>query len=335
MRDPSKRQRVCLAVRLLAIAGTALLLAGCGDRSVSGTYVSHTANDATLLQITETPDHRFTGTTRNVSLNNDGTLASSAANVVGSVDGTSLTLTVQATPFPVGQNFGGTVTGTGIDLTIARGAQTGVEHFVKGETADFDAVVYQLNQAGIPVIAARQRGQQVDQLNRQVNALTQDLNAFVVRAHDKIDKWPRATVYYTHAVEVEQAKLERAQHLAATGNNVAQGQAGVMVSQMGVDKAQISITDDNIAQAEKDEASREVALNAAIARWNATCLDGHDVKPGDLIPDQGPCKGLVSAVAAYHAVLPPLHNALVTLAQAKAHGNEQLATIWRAADNVH
>jgi hypothetical protein len=43
----------------------------------------------------------------------------------------------------------------------------------------------------------------------------------------------------------------------------------------------------------------------------------------------------VSAVATYHAVRPPLHIALVTLAQAKAHGNEQLATIWRAADNVH
>ncbi|MCA8224817.1 hypothetical protein LGM69_25410 [Burkholderia multivorans] len=334
MRDQSKYLRDALAVCLPAVVG-ALLLAACGDRSVSGTYVSHTANDAILLQITETPDHRFTGTTRSVSLNNDGTLAMSAANVVGSVDGSSLTLTVQATPLPVGQNFGGTVTANGIDLTVAQGAQTGVQRFVKGETADFDAVVTQLNAAGAPVIAARQRGQQVDQLNRQVATLSQDLNAFVVRSHDKIDKWPRATAYYGRAVEVEQAKLKRAQQLAATGNSVAQGQAGVVVGQMGVDKAQISITDDNIAEAEKDEASREATLDAGIARWNATCLDGHDVKPADLIPDMGPCKELTRAVAAYRAVLPPLHNALTTLVQAKAHGNEQLATIWRAMDNVH
>lgn len=43
----------------------------------------------------------------------------------------------------------------------------------------------------------------------------------------------------------------------------------------------------------------------------------------------------MSAVATYHAVRPLLHIALVTLAQVKAHGREQFATIWRPADNVH
>ena len=59
------------------------------------------------------------------------------------------------------------------------------------------------------------------------------------------------------------------------------------------------------------------------------------VKVGDVIPDMGPCKGLARAVAAYNAVLPPLHNALAAAAQAKAHGHAQLATIWQAADNLH
>jgi hypothetical protein len=136
-----------LATCLMAIVGSTLVLGGCGDRSVSGSYVSHAGNQADLLQITETPDHHFTGTIRHTGLNNDGTLSSSSTNVSGSVDGNSITLTVLATPLPIGQNFSGSVTGDGIDLTVANGAQTGVEHFTKGQPSDFDAVVVLLNQA--------------------------------------------------------------------------------------------------------------------------------------------------------------------------------------------
>ncbi|PRE88298.1 hypothetical protein [Burkholderia gladioli] len=334
MKDQQRKGRG-LATCLTAIVGSTLLLAGCGDRSVSGSYVAHFGNQADLLQITETPDHRFTGTLRHAGLKNDGTLTSSSANVSGSVDGNSLTLTVLETPLPIGQNFSGTVTGSGIDLTVANGAQTGVERFAKGQPSDFDTVVAQINQAGQPIIAARQRGQQVDQLNRQVNALTDSLNRFVASAHQHLDRLPKAQAYYDHAVTVEQAKLDRAQRLEATGNGVAQGQAGVIVGQMGVDKSQISIADDSIDRVQTDATTAENALNARIAQWRGTCLDGSTAKAGDVIPDMGPCKGLARAVAAYNAVLPPLHNALAAAAQAKAHGHAQLATIWQAADNLH
>jgi hypothetical protein len=315
--------------------GAALLLAGCGDRSASGTYVSHTANDATLLQLTEMADHRFTGTLRHASLNNDGTLSSSEANVTGSVDGNSITLTVLATPFPVGQNFSGTVSSAGIDLTVPQGAQTAVEHYEKGELSDYNAVVYQFTQAGAPVIAARQRGQQVDRLNHQVNTLTQDVNAFVARAHEIVERSPRAVAYYAKAVSVEQGKLDRAQQLAAIRNGVAQGQAGVVVGQMGVDKAQISNTDDAITRAQAEVAAREETINVGLSRWKTPCVDGAGAKSDAVTPDVGPCEALSHADAAYHAVLPSLHAALTSAVQAKAHSHEQLATIWRAADNVH
>ncbi|MBK5119204.1 hypothetical protein IQ288_04845 [Burkholderia sp. R-69980] len=324
-----------LATFLTVIVGSALLLAGCGDRSVSGSYVAHAGNQADLLQITETPDHHFAGTIRHTGLNNDGTLSSSSTNVSGSVDGNSITLTVLVTPLPIGQNFSGSVTGDGIDLTVANGAQTGVEHFTKGQPSDFDAAVVQLNQAGQPIIAARQRGQRVDQLNRQVNALTDSINRFVASAHQHLESLPRAQTYYEHAVTVEQAKLDRAQRLEGTDNGVAQGQAGVIVGQMGVDKSQISIADDSLDRAQADATAAENALNTRIALWRGTCLDGSTVKVGDVIPDMGPCKGLARAVAAYNAVLPPLHTAFAAAAQAKAHGHAQLATIWQAADNLH
>lgn len=47
-----------------------------------------------------------------------------------------------------------------------RATQTGVEHFVKCETADFDAVVTQLKAAGAPIIAQRQREQCVQSSSR-------------------------------------------------------------------------------------------------------------------------------------------------------------------------
>ena len=63
MKDQQRKGRG-LSTCLAAIVGSTLLLAGCGERSVSGSYVTHFGNQADLLQITETPDHRFTGTLR-------------------------------------------------------------------------------------------------------------------------------------------------------------------------------------------------------------------------------------------------------------------------------
>ncbi|WP_186197571.1 hypothetical protein [Burkholderia gladioli] len=321
-----------LAVFGTAILGGALLLSGCGDRSVSGVYVSHGGNQADLLQVIETPDHHLTGTLRHASLTSDGTLASSTNNVSGSVDGTNITLTVLATPLPIGQNFAGTATGGGIDLTVPNGAQTGVQHFAKGQTADFDAVVAQLNQAGQRIAAARQRGQRADQMNRQVGALADSLNRFVEDAKHHIDRLPRAKAYYDHAVTVEQTKLERAQRLQATGNGVAQGQAGVIVGQMGVDKAQIAIVDDELDRVRANAASAESGLNARIDQWRGTCLDGTaKAKAGDVIPDMGPCKRLTQAVSAYNTVLPALHKALASAVQARADDHARLTAIWTTA----
>lgn len=205
----------------------------------------------------------------------------------------------------------------------------------KGQPSDFDAVVTQLNEAGQPIIAARQRAQRVDQLDHQVDSLTDSLNRFVAHAHEHIQRLPRAQTYYEQAVTVEQAKLDQAERLEATGNGVAKGQAGVIFGQMAVDKSQISIVDDTLERAQNDETAAENTLNARIAQWRGTCLDGSTVKVGDVIPDMGPCKGLDRAVAAYNAVLPPSHKAFASAAQAKAHGHAQLATIWQTADNIH
>lgn len=334
MRNERRNYGSGIVARIPAIVGAALLLAACGDHSASGSYVSRAAYETTLLQITETPDHRFTGTLSHASLNKDGTLSSSTANVSGSVDGSSITLTVLATPLPLGQNFSGTISVTGIDITIASGAQPGVVHFAKGSPSDFGAMVHQLGLAGQPIIAARQHNQQVNDLNRRVNSLTRELNTFVALARKRLEQNPTAAAYYARAVSLEQAKLERAQRLAATGNPVAQGQAGVIVGQMAVDKAQVSTVDDSITQAETNESTAATRLNAEISKWKEVCPDEHNFKLSDAVPDMHLCKELSGAIAAYNAVLPQLRDTLEAASRVKEQAHTRFATIWQAADTL-
>ncbi|ALS66589.1 hypothetical protein AT395_17810 [Pandoraea apista] len=319
---------------LWAIVAGALLITGCDSRSVSGVYVSHTDNQAALLQITETPDHRFTGTLRHTTLNNDGTLSSGDANVSGSVDGGSITLTVLAAILPIGKNFSGAVTRDGIDLNFANGNQTAVQHFARGRPSDFESAVAQLNQIGQPIVAARRHGQQVDQLNRQVGVLASDINRFVASADQHIKRLSKAKAYYERAVIVEQAKLTQAQRLKASGNSIAQGQAAMIVAQMGGDKSQLSMADDGLDRTHNDAISTENSLNARISAWRGTCLDGGAVKRGDAIPDMGPCKALSQAVASYNATVPVLHDAFSTAQNARTQSNARLALIWRSADQM-
>lgn len=327
-----KRHHLACAVLL----GATALLAGCGDRVVSGTYVEHGANDSALLQITETPDHRFTGTLRHAALSSNGTVSTSSANVSGSVDNGTIVMTIQETPLPIGKNISGTISGHALDFSIpsSQGTQTGIAHFEKADVGDFDAAVAKLSQAGAPIIAARQRAEQAEQLDRQVNALTRDINSFVQRAQHVIDQTPGVVAYYTKSVYVEQSRLNSAQQLAASRNNLERGQANLIVGQINLERNQVLQADASVDRTQQDAASGEATLNAAVARWSATCLDGKDVKPSDVIPNMGPCRSLASAVASYRAILPKLQTALATAGNAKVHAGEQLARIWRSASNL-
>ncbi|RRW87957.1 hypothetical protein EGJ54_25020 [Pandoraea apista] len=133
---------------------------------------------------------------------------------------------------------------------------------------------------------------------------------------------------------VEQAKLNQAQRLKASGNSVAQNQAAVIVAQMSVDKSQISMAGDSLDNTHNEAISTENSLNSRISEWRGTCLEGNTVKKGDVIPDMGPCKALSQAVASYNAIVPPLHETLSTAQNARTQSNARLALIWRSADQL-
>jgi hypothetical protein len=270
---------------------------------------------------------------------NDGHVSTSTLNVSGVVDGDNLTLTIYSTPLPLGENFGGTATGNGLDFTVPApggSGQANVSHFDRGSAQEYDAMVAKLSDAGTTIAAQRQREQQVASLNRDAEALTIDLDAFVARARRVEEHTPRMIAFYARAVSVEQTKLGRAQQLAATGNNVQLGQAQVEIGQMGVDRSQIDITGSAIGDAQQELARREATLNAAVERFAATCLgDTSVIKVGSPIPDMGPCKGLARAYAAYRGVLGPVDAALASAVQAKADADQRIEAIMRKAADIH
>ncbi|WP_175107477.1 hypothetical protein [Pararobbsia alpina] len=288
------------------LASSALLLAGWGDQSLSGTYASHQPRSVELMQLTQTPDHHLTGTIRRAALNNDGRVETSTINVSGAVDGHSMTLTLFTTPLPLGENFGGTVTNNGLDFTVPTtpgSAQAGVSHFDRGNIGDYDAAVNRLTQAGTAIQAQLQHDQDVEALNRGAQSLTRDLDAFINRAQQVISRTPHVVVFYPHAVAEEQAELSLAQRLA-TGNSVQQGEAQAVVGQMQADRAVVSNGDDAITDALQTLAQREATLNAEIRRFNERCLDGSTVKLGDAIPDMGPIRAGASVNASSRSSKP-------------------------------
>ena len=325
--------------RIYIACAMAFLLIGCGDRSMSGTYISHQASSAELIHLTQTPDHRLIGSIQKATLMNDGHVSTSTLNVSGVVDGDNLTVTIYSTPLPLGENFGGTATANGLDITVPAAGGSGqanVSHFDRGGVQDYDAMVAKLVDAGTTIAAKRQREQQVASLNRNAEALIKDLDAFVTRAQQVEQHTPRMVAFYARAVSVEQTKLARAQQLAATGNNVQLGQAQVEVGQMGVDRSQIDITGGAIGNARQELAQREATLNAAVERFDASCLgDMSAIKVGAPIPDMGPCKGLARAFAAYRGVLGPVDAALASAAQAKADADQRIEAIMRKAADIH
>src|SRR5437667_4455656 len=78
-----------------SLVSVSLLLIGtaaCNASQVSGTYVTHAATFAEMLQLTETPDGQINGVLSHVELKKDGTTSSEQSPVNGNADAGQLTL---------------------------------------------------------------------------------------------------------------------------------------------------------------------------------------------------------------------------------------------------
>jgi len=304
------------------------LLAGCGHRSISGAYVFNDGTSAALMLLTETPDHRFTGTLRRATLHDDGTVTTPGATAVsGTVDGSSMTLVVGA------ETISGMVTSDGIDVIGSAGqdAETQTSHFTKGVVADYDGHVHQLKEMSAPIAANMRKAQQVATAKAEMASLVKDLNDFVARSRDIIDKTPAIMAMYGFEVASERKALQTGRTLKASGSPAEAVLAGDLRTKiLGADRDYVTAMDEAVSSGRINSTRREALLDQHLAQFKA-CVRLDDGASDGTGLDTQTCKALADAQTAYRNVLAPLDKALTDATTVKIKADAELAAIWEAA----
>lgn len=212
--------------------------------------------------------------------------------------------------------------------------QTQITYFNHASLSDYDTAVGKLGAAGAVILAKRQRALEVEALDREADQLSLELDRFVAGAQRMMEQQPGIVNYYSRALSEQQSILGMALRLAS-GNDVQKAQSHAVVAGMNVAKNTISNASAGVDRAIQASADKELALNAKIRRFSGICLGEPGAnETGQVIPNMGSCKALLSSVAQYKAVLDPLHSMHIALVQSKAKNLEQLALVWKAASNV-
>ncbi|QUG93157.1 hypothetical protein GR140_30830 (plasmid) [Pseudomonas putida] len=317
--------------RILVIMSVLTLLSACFDSSISGSYVAKDSSSAELLQLTEAQDGKIVGTWQQIALKSSGGIETSMANVSGVVDGESLTLAVSLTGLPMSQNFSGTVTTSALELNLVGGAGAVAKaHFTRGSVADFNSEAQRLAQAEQSIKAEKLRSDDVEALDRSALALEEALNAYVKKARKQIDDTPRLISYFTRASTDISDRLHFAQHL----NGAKRAQAEAVLAQISASEPSIRNAGDSIDTAIENMTKEEASLNIRMMDFNGNCLGMSTVKPGDAIPNMGPCKALESAAARFGEVRVLVHAAHERLQLQKNKAMKEMEATWQLANRL-
>lgn len=310
----------------------ALAVSSCDQHSVSGTYIATQTSSAEFLELTQTQDGKVAGSLRHIELKRTGEVDVSTANLSGVVDGEKLTLMVTLPGTSGDLNLGGTVTKAGLDLNLSGVAgRISDIHFSHGTVSAFNAEADRLTRAGESIRVERLRGEKVEALNRVAAALEVALDDYVTRANKQIKETPRFLSYFSNAAKQVGERIRLAQRLAV-GNDGQRAQAEVLFAQVEGSEPTIRNTSDSIDDAIEQMARDKVMLNTRLSAFGGNCLGkATSVKPGDVIPDMGPCKGLIAAVARFDDVATPLHESHIRLRKLKVEAMGSLESSWRLA----
>jgi hypothetical protein len=142
--------------RVLPIA-LVLTVAGCSDRSVSGTYVAVDEGRTAMLQITEAADRQISGDYSSLVRQPDGTLDIFTSAVTGSVAGRQITLVFRSAiraGFP--QEISGTIDDDALTLTIPDNAgKVGSIVLKRADRSNYEAAAKRLRAASAEIDSAR------------------------------------------------------------------------------------------------------------------------------------------------------------------------------------
>ncbi|NWA28592.1 hypothetical protein HX866_27255 [Pseudomonas gingeri] len=323
--------------RVVLIVSLTLALAGCFEHTVSGSYVAKGPSDAELLQLTQTSDGKIVGSLQHVGLKAGGVIDAATVNVIGAVADNNLTLTI----FPVGQTTGQNVSGSlidsGLELNgVTSTGMTTLDRFERGNVADFNTEVERLQKASQSIKFQKVRADQVEVLNRSALDLEKSLDVFVARAKKQIGEEPRVVSYFTRASKAVNERMQRAQRMSSGGDSDARGlQVDVALTQIIASESPIRNASDSIDQAIREMIQEEASLNVRMKAFDGNCLGNTTVKPGDVIPDMGPCRGLDSSVARFTEVKEAVHASHDRVQRQKAEQMRTLEALWQAANSKH
>lgn len=329
------------------LAAAALLLNACDRPAASTTYVSRDGSSVALLQLTQTPDHRLSGTLQTVTLDSNGVANAVSADVSGMAAGSDITLSILGTAALPGQTLHGTAANGDLDLAGfwgRRSSQAGMAHFSAGNAADFKATVAQLTRARAAQLEQTRRVRQAQvlsndtatlpALNREAVLLSQALRAFLADARRVIALEPGVVASYRIAVADHRKKLASIHRLMAGSGTAPSARkrrrARQLFEQMQRQQRVAGGADQTLDHAQQAWREREAAENQGVARLHGHC-SGAAAMPGKLMLDASLCKDLLDTVADYQAILDPLHVALAGAGEARAHGEMLLARIGHAA----
>lgn len=317
---------------VVAVVSAAFMLSACSDPIVSGTYVAARSGGVELLELTQSRSGEIVGSLRSIELSGVGEISTLMANVTGVIDEERLRLVISASRRSTELNYNGVLSDAGLDLNLSGNAgQVSTVHFIRSSVANFNLEAQRLAQAGQVIKAVRSKGERVETLNRSASGLADSLDAFVKRANKQINDTPRFMSLFAQASKDISAKLRYAQRLASGGDQQ-RAQADSLFLEIEGSESGIRNTSESIDGA-IDEMVREMAsLNVQMTAFNGMCLGGKfTVGPGDIIPDMGPCKGLIAAASRFEAVRAPMRENHERLQKTKDAAITQLESSWRAA----
>lgn len=283
------------------------------------------------MELTQSQGGEIVGSLRSVELSSTGEISTLMANVRGVVDGERLTLVISPPRSSTELNYSGVLSEKGLDLNLSgKAGLVSKVHFSRDSVANFNTEADRLAQAGQVIKSEKLNGARVDALNRSASALEASLDAYVKRANKQINDTPRLVSYFTQVSKEIGAKLQLAQRLAA-GNDQQRLQAEGLLVQIEGSEPSIRNTSESIDGAIEDMVQEAASLNAQMTDFNGICLgNASSVHPGDIIPDMGPCKGLITAVSRFKAVRGPVNESHARLQKMKGAAIAQLEVAWRA-----
>lgn len=280
---------------VFAVVSAAFMLSACSDPKVSGTYVATRSSGVELLELTQSRSGEIAGSLRSIELSGVGEINTLIANVRGFVDERRLTLTTSASRRSTELNYNGLILDKGLDLNISgNGGQVSTVHFVRSSVENFNLEAQRLTQAGHVIKAGRLKGEQIETSNRSASALADALDAYVKRAKKQINDTPRFLSFFAQASKDIGAKLQLAQRLAS-GSDRQRAQAEGLFLQIEGSESGIRNTGESIDGAIDEMVRERASLNVQMTSFNGICLGGESlVRPGDIIPDMGPCKWAIA-----------------------------------------